>query len=557
MPATPHSMSVPDKTVNPEMSASAPYRVDAGTPVKSQLHFGGHSLAELFTRECAESLDGLCAYNLLRSPAKGLPLTTIDPKLELRQSIAWPAGFVHASPPPQGWSNTMWTRDVGVFLRELTLWGRVEEARLVATALMELVESNEDGFYSFPERFQGGHPRHGRELDGTSAIVIAFVLLAERLPKDDQLRRRLDEFLTNARSPLAFVLHELGSKPLLEGSGEFGPGCCLPGTACNVVQNHLCALALEAGARWASVTGRAPLAQQWRDGAARLRQGIDKHLVAEDGGWIWCVDPVTLKPDPVVLNHAMNRGFGGINGVAAMHCDVHGLIPPGGAWQQRCEATVDRLHKNPQRAEAMRRWGMWTQFDVLAANGKLNSTEHPGELTSPAYGHGYATQLFLLFDRVDLAALALDGLAEHTFNKGQRRSPYYFFERMYAPPRPLQARDGCAELNLVCACEPLKIARMVAGFDDHDPAHPAWIPRLPPQWPRMEISDWPLLGADGWHRIDASLERRADGLHVHLSVRSGVLPSLTIRPHPGAVPSVFANVRELKTVLPHGGDAND
>jgi len=506
----------------------------------SQLQFVGHTMAELFTRECAESLDGLCTHNLLRTP-----------------SITWPAGFVHASPPPQGWSNTMWTRDAGVFLRELTLWGRVEEARLVAGALMELVEPNEDGFYSFPERFQSGHPRHGRELDGTSAIVIAFVLLAERLPKDDELRQRLDEFLTNAHSPLAFVLRELGSKPLLEGLGEFGPGCYLPGTACNVVQNHLCALALEAGARWASVMERESLARQWRDGAVRLRQGIDKYLVAEDGGWIWCVDPVTLKPDSAVLNHAINRGFGGINGVATMHCDVHGLLSPGGAWQQHCEATINRLLRNPQRVEAMRRWGLWTQFDILAASGRLDSAEHPGELTSPSYGHGYATQSFLLLDRADMAACALDGLAEHTFNKGQRRSPYYFHERMYAPPRPLQARDGCSELNLVCACEPLKIARMVAGFDDHDPTHPAWIPRLPSHWPHMEISDWPLLGANGWHRIDASLERHADGLHVHLSVRDGVLPSLTIRPHLGASPTVFANVQELESVLPHSGGTNN
>ncbi len=497
------------------------------------LRFSGHPLADLFTRECAQSLDGLCTHNLFSTP-----------------SADWPAGFVHASPPPQGWSNTMWTRDAGVFLRELVLWGRIDQARLVATCLMDLVEANPQGFHSFPERFQTGHPRHGKELDGTAAIVIAFALLVRRLPTDDALGRRLAEFLTAPTSPLAFIVNQLGERTLLEGSGEFGPGCYLEGTACNVVQNHLCALALEAGAGWALTAGLDELAKPWSQAATTLRSGIDRHLVSEDGGWCWCVDPRTLKPDPAVLGHVINRGFGGINGVVSMHADVHGFLTPAGAWRNRGEATLDRLLRNPQRAEAMQTWGLWTQFDALAANGSLQSTEHPGELTSPSYGHGYATQALLLLDRRAQAARALDGLAEHTFDKGQRRSPYYFHERMYAPPRPLAARDGCGELNLVCASEPLKVARLVAGFDDHDPANPAWIPRLPEHWTRFEAENWPLLTKDGWRRIDASLERQDTGLHIRLRVRSGKLPSLAIRTHPDVKPCMFADVSSLATFLP-------
>lgn len=83
------------------------------------LTFTGTDAAELFTRECRESLDGLCTWNLVREPGE------------------LPAGFVHASPPGQGWSFTMWTRDAGVFLRELVLWDRLDEARLVAGCLMD------------------------------------------------------------------------------------------------------------------------------------------------------------------------------------------------------------------------------------------------------------------------------------------------------------------------------------------------------------------------------------------------------------------------------------
>ena len=60
--------------------------------------FYGNAAAELFARECRESLDGLCTWNLVREPGE------------------LPVGFVHASPPGQGWAFTMWTRDAGVFL---------------------------------------------------------------------------------------------------------------------------------------------------------------------------------------------------------------------------------------------------------------------------------------------------------------------------------------------------------------------------------------------------------------------------------------------------------
>jgi hypothetical protein len=64
------------------------------------LSFAGTDAAELFTRECRKSLDGLCTWNLIRAPGE------------------LPAGFVHASPPGQGWSFSMWTRDWPVLLPE-------------------------------------------------------------------------------------------------------------------------------------------------------------------------------------------------------------------------------------------------------------------------------------------------------------------------------------------------------------------------------------------------------------------------------------------------------
>ena len=72
----------------------------------------------------------------------------------------------------------MWTRDAGVFLRELAQWGYLEQGVLLAEALMNLVRPNSEGFCTFPEYFKLGQPGSGSELDGTGAIVIGLVLVA-------------------------------------------------------------------------------------------------------------------------------------------------------------------------------------------------------------------------------------------------------------------------------------------------------------------------------------------------------------------------------------------
>ena len=224
------------------------------------LSFHGHPLAELFTRECVESLEGLCTYNLIR------------------ESGELPAGFVHASPPNQGWSYTMWTRDAGVFLRELVLWGRTSDARLVANCLMDLVQRNEEGFLAFPEHFNKGQPGAGHEIDGTCAIIIALVLFWERLDTTDPLHSRIASFLTDKGSPLDFLERELAKGPLIAGTGEFGPGCGVRGAACNVVQNNLAVLAAFAAARMDERRGDHQRASRLRASAERIRQGMEKHL---------------------------------------------------------------------------------------------------------------------------------------------------------------------------------------------------------------------------------------------------------------------------------------
>ncbi len=473
----------------------------------AKVRFFGPESADLFSLEVEASFQGVLTKNFVSDPA--------DPN----------AGFVFASIDGRPWSDTMWTRDAGTFLRELALWGNLQDACLLAERLMDLVRPNSEGFSTFPEYFKPGQPGSGSEMDGTSAIVIGLVLLWERLEADVPARRRIADFLHGLASPLAYMLYRLEQRPLIPGSGEFGGGVATPGEWANVVQNNLVRLALLAAARMQS-SSDPQLSRRYAQAAQTLSDAMLHYLRDDQGCWIWCVDPVTLKPDPAILNHPLNQGFGGINGVLSMSADVGGLAPLESGWEGISASlkTFDRLFSEPNRRLLFERHGAWTQFDRFCN----------GCTTGPSYGHGYATQAMLLIDRLDLADRALQFLAQATFrplpgNVLDRESPYYFPERFYLPellalpPGGIQDfgwtvfdgekfDQGCGALNLVCVAEPLKIARLIVGVDDHDPSRLRVIPRLPASWSGYQAENWPVNTPAGLQRVD--LDCRRDGARV-------------------------------------------
>lgn len=490
-------------------------RVETDRP--GTLRFWGGAAADLFTREIAESYAGVLRKNYVSLPGG-----------------EYPPGFIHASPIPQGWSGTCWTRDGATFLRELTLWGNFEHAKLTAHYLMTFVDQNAEGFFTYPEYFKNSERGSGTELDGTSAIIIGMVLLWERLPAADPFRLQLYAFLHDATSPIRYIQHQLGMAPLIPGTGEFGGGCYIPGLYCNIVGNNLGFFALLAGASMEEQAGNRPMAVQLRQEAQRLRDNIERHLVAADGSWIWCVDPTTLKPVPEVLNNIINRGFGGLNGPACMSADVLGLEPLKADWPgaAHCLKTFDTLLAVPRRKEQFEKYGMWTMFDEFRA----------GFMSGPSYGDGYAAQTMLLFDKLDLAEKNIGWIATSTFQPIpeytiNRESPYYFYERSYTPDAvggtPIE--EGCGALNLVNVSEPLKIARLILGVDDTSPELVKIIPRLPPSWQGVEAVNWPIRSSTGMVRANLMFERVDQGFRFSIQVQSGQsIPRLSVRLPVGA-----------------------
>jgi hypothetical protein len=481
---------------------NASIRLDADQPVG--LRFFGSESADLFTREIADSFQGVLKKNYVASSGNGFP-----------------AGFINASVPGFPWAGTMWTRDGGTFMRELVLRGYLEHASLLAECLMHLVEKNPNGFYSFPEYFKGSQQGWGSEMDGTTSIIIGMVLMWERLPDGNSTRKDIQQFLFDESSPLNSIEFELKSKPLVLGSGEFGCGLRVSGLCYNVAQNSLVRLALLAAARMADESGDSARAERYRNLAQKVSDAMEKYLVDKDGAWIWCIDEKTMKPDMRVLNAQGNKGIGSINGVASMQADVLGLQPLASSWKTGAEhskKTFQNLYNTPLRKAQFDRYGIWTQFDLLAG----------GLLSSPSYGQGYAIQTMLLLDNLTMADKALSWLANATYRpvpeyKLHRDSPYYFYERTYSPDAvgKIPLDEGCGALNLVNVSEPLKVSRLILGVDDLSPQSTLILPRLPDSWTGMAAHNWPIMTASGLVRADISFQKKGTGADFTLKLASG------------------------------------
>ena len=474
------------------------------TDQSPSLRFFGSPDAELFTKELDASFQGVLEKNFVSVASNGFP-----------------AGFVNASLPGFPWAGTMWTRDGGTFMRELAMRGYLEHASLLAECLMHLVEKDPNGFYSFPESFKGSQPGWGAEMDGSTSIVIGMVLLWERLPDGNSTKKDIQQFLFQDASPLNIIGFDLKTKPLVEGSGEFGCGLGVDGLCYNVAQNNLARLALLAGARMAGESGDDARAERYHNLAKRIDNAMEKYLVDKDGAWIWCINEKTMKPDPNVLNAKGNKGIGSINGVASMYADVLGLQPLASSWKadaEHSEKTFQNLYNTPLRKREFDRYGIWTQFDLLAG----------GLLSSPSYGQGYAIQAMLLFDNLSMADKALSWLANATYRpvpeyKLHRDSPYYFYERTYSPDAvgKIPLEEGCGALNLVNVSEPLKISRLMLGVDDTSPQSTLILPRIPDSWKGIAAHNWPIMTTSGLVRVDISFEKKGTGGDFILKLAPG------------------------------------
>lgn len=106
---------------------------------------------------------------------------------------------------------------------------------------------------------------------------------------------------------------------------------------------------------------------------------------------------------------------------------------------------------------------------------------------------------------------------------------------------------GCEDLNLVCAAEPLKIARLILGVDDTRADETRLVPRLPPSWTGAKAVNWPIHTSAGVVHADIQVRREGKDLHVRIAVADGKrIPKLAIRRGSGGTWERLVDVSEVR-----------
>lgn len=496
------------------------------------IQFFGSQAAELFSRELKESVQGAMANNYVS--------TATD---------RFPKGFVKASIPGHPWDDTCWTRDCGLFLREAAMWGYLEEAVCISKFLLSQVQKNHEGFFTYPMFFKGFEKGWGYEMDGTADIISGLARLWQRLPENHSHKDEIYSFLFNDASPLAYIQKKLDEKPLIAGSGEFGGGWCVPGEWYNVVQNSLIRQALLACAEIDEECRKKEQAESLRRSSAILLDNMMQYLTdLEDGSWIFCIHPHSMKLEGAALNEPHAKATASINGAGSSYADAEGLEPIADKWAGTKNTQIT-LHKTYNqyaiRKEQFEKFGMCTFVDVNA------SLPLEGLTSWLSYCDCYAAQVMALLDETALLDRVLNWIAATTYmggsptkefiealSRGEANvddvnevSTFWFTERNFSPEYDGEKDIGCGKLNLVNVAEPMKLARVMLGVDGRYSDRVKLVPRLPDSWNGVQANHWLMKTENGLVYVDMRFEKKSVGEYeMTLKIEDGkTIPLISIR----------------------------
>jgi len=411
-----------------------------------KLEFFGDTYATLFTKQLDESLAGGLRENFVSEDEEGFP-----------------KGFLRASRKHNVWWDACWTRDAGSFIRELAVRGYLEEALACAEYLIDHVDKNEKGFYSFPMYYNRETPRGaGSEQDGTANIIMGLIELYLRL-EDTDIKCKIHAFLVNSASPINGIIAELQESELIIGSGEFGGGWCVDGLYYNVVQNFMIASALRLYYRYVEQDSEVI------EAADRLHNSIKKYFIADEK-FIWCLDENFIEADISFSPHA--NGTADINGIAGAFYD--GFYEDKVMFNNQIRNTTANLFcGQAYREHLYKTYGMMTFTNAFPSG---HAEEYVANASWMAYCECYFAETAVVLGDTEMLTKALRYIVgqtaygghmpkSYTIDELMAQKHYWFSERNFSPEWTGQRDEGCGSLNLINIAEPLRLARMIAGLN--------------------------------------------------------------------------------------------
>ncbi|MCL2839075.1 MAG: hypothetical protein FWE04_08480 [Oscillospiraceae bacterium] len=411
-----------------------------------KLKFFGDVYAELFTKQLNESLAGGLRENYVSEDEPGFP-----------------KGFLRASRKHFTWWDACWTRDAGSFIRELSFRGYIDEAANCANYLIDHVEKNAAGFYSFPRYFNRENLRgSGEEQDGTANVVMGLIELYNRLESGEN-KAKIHAFLTSESSPVRCVLNQLKNSPLIPGSGEFGGGWGVEGLFYNVNQNFLILSMLRLYNKYISQE------KEVEDAISELYGNIKKHFI-KNGKFVWCLDMNFCEYDVSYKPNA--NGTSSINGIAGAIYD--GLFDGAPEFADEIKNTVfDLIHGEDLRKYLYETYGMLTHTKKFPAD---HPEEYIGHVSWLAYCECYLGETAILIRDIDMLTKAVRYIVGQTAYGGHMPQSYteqelraqtnfYFSERNFSPEWEGIRNEGCGSLNLINIAQPLHLSRVMTGLN--------------------------------------------------------------------------------------------
>ena len=439
---------------------------------------------------------------------------------------------------PGGRSKSVDLRDWGMLTSELSAWGVLDQASVLAqkTPLIQGISDNSKSSNDF--------------TIGDAVAVTGIYNTWKKLGKNKSFLDPI--WLPSVHQPLTDLSKEIGTNPLrlVNCRGEFGvndsenPGATLP-------MYFAAQAALNSGASMAKESGYAENAGSWKLASDRLSTGFKRHLVSSETRVklvsqevfpeSWGISEqqgiASLLPNnawvygryfderPVLYNEKI-RVFDTpylLSGVS-FWCDYSGFILSQ-EMDKQLKASFDYLLSS----SPVFKKPSWSKFYMVDYNKSVLQL--------------WTAMAGFLLDSIPIATNTLTSYIKFSFDEfipvpefsDNEVSPYTFEEKLNTSANGKNKGATFDDLNVLNGTTALKAARIIAGIDDYNSAVLNLVPRLPDGWKRVEAKDWVInhdSAASGATRIQYSYERVAEGRFAMVLESIEKLDTITIRMGP-------------------------
>lgn len=437
--------------------------------------FEGAPMAEVYTNVYRANIMDM-AYGKVDDDGRSHTSTPLAP------NFGCYLGFGTYNEGKDAYGGHVWTRDIGRTLMELTNVGYGKRTTVAADYLHELLYSPNKRFklphWKRVANIVGEDFNEGKENDGHAAVMLSMYTLYRKgavdkkwlFDHEQELKDAADYYLWQRDNP-----KESNFSDILYSESETSTQIT---GGYDLFSNIISAYAMLAYSRLFYEMGREEYAKQIEDFSWEIREAVGRHFM---------------------MKHPR---FGNVYTDTTDDC-----------WTYEYKRMVDLLifsdvfgydmaKENPELFELM--------SNTFEAQKEVYYAPESGR--QMGYGQGYITQQTIMLDKYEDFTECIEAAAMFC---------YHHSDHSYIVPEGVIIHGSkrfwyrnADQGNAVQQAETIKCARLLIGIDDILPDKGIkLIPRLPINWKRMQVKDFPTVDKDGkTHFITFEYKRgREDG----------------------------------------------